>query len=756
MFSKFNEETQKVLVEAKKEMFELKHEYVGSEHIFLALLKTNNSFSIHMNKYGIDYYKYKNKLVELVGLGKSENTYFLYTPLLKKIIEEAMLLSKEKGNTEVEIEDIVMASFEEEEGIGIKVLNLLGIDDEIIDEYYSLNIRKDKKEKKKLLIEEFGNDLTLMAETGKIDPVIGRDREIKRMMEILCRKYKNNPLLIGPAGVGKTAIVEEFARRIVDGLVPNKLKGMRIISVSLSSLVANTKYRGEFEERITKMLKELDEEENIILFIDEIHTIMGAGGAEGAIDAANIFKPVLARGNIKLIGATTLDEYKETIEKDKAMERRFQKINVVEPNRKETLKILSGLKPIYEKYHHVKIDDNILDNIVTLTSRYIHNKYEPDRSIDVLDDICSKASLTVSKSSKRINEYKLELKELRKRKNQYLIDDDYDNAYIVKNKEKEILRKIKKLEDNENTKINRIKINDIYEAITIKTGIPIERLECFNEKEIVSLDKYLHDNIIGQDEAIDSLIKSTRKMKYFKSNKPESFLFVGPTGCGKTKLAMLYGKYLFNNVVRFDGSEYRERESINKILGSPSGYVGYDDNKNKLEEIRNNPYSLILFDEVEKACSDVVNLFLQILDEGCITDNRGNIIHFENCVVVMTSNLGFSQNDVGFVENNNKNNTKIKDFMSIELLNRIRNVIYFNKLNYNNIYSILKIELKNVRSTLKNNNISINFTKDSIDNMIKESNYLEYGARKIDYVLEEFIDRHIIDNLAKKALKQIS
>lgn len=753
MFSKFNESVQKVLIEANKESSLLKHEYVGSEHLFLSLLNSDNSFSNYMNKYNVDYSIYKEKLIELVGIGNSESTRFLCTPLLKKILEESILLCKEKNNQEVEIEDIVMSTFEEEEGIGIKVLNILGITDEIIDGYYSIHVRKEKKEKRKLLVEKFGVDLTV---NNDIDPVIGRDKEIKRMMEILCRKYKNNPLLIGPAGVGKTAIVEELARRIVEGNVPDKLKDKRIISVSLSSLVANTKYRGEFEERITKMLKEIEEEKNIILFIDEIHTIMGAGGAEGAIDAANIFKPALARGNIKLIGATTLDEYKSTIEKDKAMERRFQKINVLEPTKEETMNILVGLRPVYEKYHNVKIEDNILEDIINLSDKYIYDKYEPDKSIDILDDICSRSNLIVSKNSKKINDLKLELKKLKKEKNQYLFEDDYINAYKIKSKEKDIVSKIEKLESGNSNDINKLNVNDIYEVLSMKTGISISRLKGLNDKDILELDKYLKNNIFGQDEAINNLIRNTRMMRYYVSDRPLSFLFVGPSGCGKTKLATLYGKYLFENIIRFDGSEYKEKESINKILGSPSGYVGYGDNKNKLEEVRNHPYSLILFDEVEKACADVVNLFLQILDEGKVTDNRGNVIRFNNCVIVMTSNLGFNKNDVGFVDNDNKKNSEIREYLSNELVNRVKNIIYFDKLNYEDIYSILKRDIINIKNKLKIENIHISFNKSVIDSMIEETKYLEYGARRVENVLEDYVDRCIIDNLARKSLKQIS
>ena len=742
MFSKFNEEAQKVLVNAKKEMLALKHSYVGSEHLFLALLSTSNSFSEMLKEYGVTYDKYRKKLVDLVGLGNSSNSYFLYTPLLKKILEDAMLLTREKGLDEVGIPELVVASFEEEEGIGIKVFNSLGLDDEVIDMYYSKCVRKGKKEKKKLLVEEFGTDLTLKAELGEVDPVIGRDKEIKRIMEILCRRYKNNPILIGPAGVGKTAIVEELARNIVCGNVPDKLKNKRIIMVALSSLISNTKYRGEFEERVTKMLKELEHNDDIILFIDEIHTIMGAGGAEGAIDAANILKPALSRGKIKLIGATTLDEYKQSIEKDRAMDRRFQKVDVCETNRSETLNILRGLKNIYEDYHNVRIDDKLLEMIVDLSSKYLHNKYEPDRSIDILDEVCSKVSLNVTKINKKIENYKLELDSIRKEKRKYLIINDFDSAFKIREREKNIIKKINKLMNNSDKDFNIIKDEDIYDVVSSKSLIPVDRINTSNyDKYISNLDKYLHDKVVGQNEAIEELIKATKRMNYFKHSKPVSFLFTGGSGTGKTMLAIEYGKYLFNgNVVRFDGSEYKERESINKILGSPSGYIGYDDNKNKLEEIRNNPYSLVLFDEIEKACPDVLNLFLQILDEGKITDNKGNVIYFDNCVIIMTSNLGYNSESVGFVYDNKIKETSIKNFMSTELLNRINYTIYFNKMNYNNIYCILKKKIKSINNNL---NTKITFSKKEIDKIIDDSKYIEYGARKIDRLVEDYVDNYI-------------
>ena len=744
MFTKFSEEAQKILINSKKEMMDLKHSYVGSEHLFLSFLKLDTEFKDYMSSFGITYTKFKNKLISIVGKGTDENTWFLYTPLLKRIIESAMIISRDSSSSEVTTNHIIYAMFDEGEGIALRILDSFNIDiDEIYDKYSGIFVNKRKNNKSKLLVESFGIDLTKKARLKELDPVIGRDIEVKRLMEILCRRTKNNPLLIGEAGVGKTAIIEELARLIEEDKVPDKLKNTRIISVSIASLVSGTKYRGEFEERITKMIKELEDNPNIYLFIDEIHTIMGAGGAEGAIDAANIFKPALSRGKIKLIGATTLDEYKKTIEKDRAMERRFQTIFIKETSSSDTYEILKEIKSIYEDYHHVKITDFLLKKIIELSSIYITNRKEPDRSIDILDEVCSSVSLKNNKSFDKIHIYRNELMMVKEEKNKCLIKQDFYSARKIKNKEKELITKINSLElkNINNGKVKEIKLLDIANVISEKSGVPIYEISGINN---------LHKSIIGQDEAILELINATKRIKfgYKDKNKPISFLFVGPTGVGKTKLALEYAKYVFNNkVIRFDGSEYKEESSINKILGSSPGYVGYDDNKNKLEEVKNNPYSLILFDEIEKACPNVLNLFLQILDEGKITDNKGNIIYFNNCTIIMTSNIGYSRDDIGFTEGNSKVNSKLKDFLSIELLNRIKKTVYFNKLSYDDIYSIIKSKLNDIKQIFNDKDIKIHINKNIINSIVDKSKYKEYGARKIDYVLEDVVDKDIIDNI---------
>lgn len=754
MFSKFSEDAQKVLMNSKKEMQELKHPYVGSEHLFLSLLKIDNDASKKLNELGITYDKFKDKLVELVGVGKEDNPWFLYTPLLKRVMETALLISKESSFNEVTPEHLLFAILEEGEGVAVRVLNQLEVDINELQEYFSTRLTNKKKSgKKKLMVEEFGIDLTKKALNNELDPVVGREIELKRIMEILCRRTKNNPLLIGDAGVGKTALVEQLARLIVLDKVPEKLRNKRIISVSIASLVSGTKYRGEFEERVTKMLKELESSDDILLFIDEIHTLMGAGGAEGAIDAANIFKPTLARGKIHLIGATTTEEYKQTIEKDRAMDRRFQTVFVFEPNDEQVYDILNNLKPIYEDYHGVKIGDNELKLIIELSNKYIYDRKQPDKAIDILDEVCSKTSLLAHKNNTKLDLYKDELSRVKEVKKDYLMKQDFENATKLKKQEKELLTKINLLELK---KINKkflqiIQPNDIAGVISEKTKIPVYEINSSCGKYIKDIEKNLRKNIIGQEEAILELVKATKRIKlgYKDSNKPYSYLFVGPTGVGKTKLALEYANYLFgkDKLIRFDMSEYRDSSSITKIIGSNPGYVGYDDCRNKLEEVRKNPHAVILLDEIEKAHPSVLNLFLQILDEGSITDSKGNVVHFNHHIIIMTSNVGFNKDSVGFVEEVSREDSKLKEVLSLELLNRIQKVIYFKKLGINDIRVIVKNKLDLVKKKFKERNIKVHISDSVVDEIINLTRYLEFGARKIDQVIEDKIDDYVIDSI---------
>lgn len=756
MFSRFSEEAQKILVLAKKEMTLLKHPYVGSEHLLLAILSDkNNDVSKRLEEYNLNYKNFREEIIKIIGIGSESNNWFLYTPLLKRIIENAMLDVRENNDNEVTINHLFLSLLDEGEGIAIRILMGMNID---TDQIYKDFIHKEKqakaKNKKKLLVEDFGIDLNKKVRDKRVDPVVDRDEEVNRILEILSRRNKNNPLLIGEAGVGKTAIVEEVARRIVTGDVPDNLKRKKIISVAMASLVAGTKYRGEFEERIGKILKEIENNEDIIIFVDEIHTLVGAGGAEGAIDASNILKPALARGKIKLIGATTTDEYKKFIETDKALERRFQIINILEPNTDKVYNMLLKLRPIYESFHGVKVSDEILKLIIRLSNKYIYDRMQPDKAIDVLDEVCTRVSLIKSKDDLKLRKLKQLLKSTRNEKNNYIMKQDFDEASRLREEEKRIEDKINNLELNILNKKN-IKVvtkENVADIIKIKTKIPVYEIEEGNITYLNKLSSKLKDKVIGQDEAINELVNITKRIKLGlkKDNTPASFLFVGSTGCGKTMLAKTYSSYLFgeDNLIRLDMSEYKEAHSISKIIGSPPGYVGYSDNKNVLEEIRNKPHSVVLLDEIEKAHPSIVNLFLQILDEGKIKDSKGNVVRFDNNIIIMTSNLGCHKDKLGFVNNKRSEiNNRLKESLSVEFINRIDNIIIFNNLNKESIEKIVLDKVKERKKDFKNKGILVKTNNNIISDIISLSNYELFGARKIDKIIASKFDSLVIDSL---------
>ena len=747
MFGNFEEEARKVLVNAKKEMYELNHPYVSSEHLLLAILKGDNEISEKLKEFDLDYNRFKDEVIKIIGKGSKHSEWFLYTPLLKRIIENATLDAKENNNGVVTVNHLFASLLDEGEGVAIRILIGMDID---IDELYSEFTDKiiNKKSHKKLLIDEIGTDLNKKAMSGNLDPVTGRDEEIKRVLEILCRRCKNNPLLIGEAGVGKTAIVEELANMIVRGEVPLALRNKRIISLDMASSVAGTKYRGEFEERMNKILKEIEENDDIILFIDEIHTLVGAGGAEGAIDASNIFKPALARGKIRCIGATTTDEYKKYIEKDSALERRFQRVMIEAPSEETVKNILMNLKDIYEGYHKVIIDEEIIDLIIHLSSKYIYNRNEPDRSIDILDEVSAKVSLKESKGLKEYGFYNKKLKEVIKNKKKAILDNDFDKASTFKNEEFDLMNKINNLElslyKTHSRKVTKL---DVAEVINMKTGIPI--YEILNEKAklIKQTEKILNKNIIGQDEAVKEVAKVAKKIKLGFNDKCYSFLFCGPSGVGKTLLARTFGENLVgaNNIIKLDMSEYKEAHSISKIIGSPPGYVGYDDNTNILEEIRNKPYSVLILDEIEKAHTNIINLFLQVLDEGKIKNSKGKIVRFDNVVIIMTSNVGFHEINVGF---NNKNTkiSRLNDSFSIPFMNRVDKVICFNSLNEEDILKIIKMNLKKFKEKYSDK-IKVKVSREVENEILNLSNYDEYGARKINKIIKDKIETIVIDKI---------
>lgn len=747
MFGKFSEEAQRVLVDAQKEMSELKHPYIGSEHLLLAILKNNQDLGNKFKKYKITYKSFKEELINLVGIGDNTPDLLLYSTTLKTILENVIIESRETGD-EISVNELLLSLLNEGEGKAIRILLSLGVD---INKLYSDISEKRKikqKKSKKLIVEELGVDLTKRAKNNELDPVIGRDIELNRVIEILSRRTKNNPLLIGEAGVGKTAIAEELARRIVSGNVPMPLKNKRIISVDMACTVAGTKYRGEFEERIKKMVKELEDNDDVIIFIDEIHTLVGAGGAEGAIDASNILKPALARGKLKLIGATTISEYKKFIKKDNALDRRFQKVFVEEPDKSNLKNILMNLKSIYEAYHGVKIEEKLIDKIIELSDRYIYDRCEPDKSIDILDEVCTKVSLKEAKEEKEIIKLSDCLTKIQKEKNNAIINQNYDKAYSLKEDEEELQSKINKLKIDymRKEKVKKVKLKDIVEVVSSKTKIPINEISKDYITSINEIEKTLKENIIGQDEAIDKLIDISKKIKLGikDKNKSYSVLFCGSTGTGKTYLSKLFAENLVgkNNVIKLDMSEYSESISINKIIGSPAGYVGYDDNKNILEEIRNKPYSVLILDEIEKAHKSVLNFFLNILDEGNCKDSSGKTVRFDNVLIIMTSNAYVSKSLMGF--NKNTTNNSLEDFFSKEFINRIDEIVPFNKFTEEDINKII---IKEANKCYKKYNSENIISLDMINRIIKESNYEEYGVRKLCKAVRKEIENQIVCNI---------
>ena len=747
MFGKFSEEAQRVLVDAQKEMSELKHPYIGSEHLLLAILKNNQDLGNKFKKYKITYKSFKEELINLVGIGDNTPDLLLYSTTLKTILENVIIESRETGD-EISVNELLLSLLNEGEGKAIRILLSLGVD---INKLYSDISEKRKikqKKSKKLIVEELGVDLTKRAKNNELDPVIGRDIELNRVIEILSRRTKNNPLLIGEAGVGKTAIAEELARRIVSGNVPMPLKNKRIISVDMACTVAGTKYRGEFEERIKKMVKELEDNDDVIIFIDEIHTLVGAGGAEGAIDASNILKPALARGKLKLIGATTISEYKKFIEKDNALDRRFQKVFVEEPDKSNLKNILMNLKSIYEAYHGVKIEEKLIDKIIELSDRYIYDRCEPDKSIDILDEVCTKVSLKEAKEEKEIIKLSDCLTKIQKEKNKCIINQNYDKAYSLKEDEEELQSKINKLKLDymRKEKVKKVKLKDIVEVVSSKTKIPINEISKDYITSINEIEKTLKENIIGQDEAINKLIDISKKIKLGikDKNKSYSVLFCGSTGTGKTYLSKLFAENLVgkNNVIKLDMSEYSESISINKIIGSPAGYVGYDDNKNILEEIRNKPYSVLILDEIEKAHKSVLNFFLNILDEGNCKDSSGKTVRFDNVLIIMTSNAYVSKSLMGF--NKNTTNNSLEDFFSKEFINRIDEIVPFNKFTEEDINKII---IKEANKCYKKYNSENIISLDMINRIIKESNYEEYGVRKLCKAVRKEIENQIVCNI---------
>ena len=690
MYNNYNLEVSKIFKGAEKLMMELNHSYVGTEHLLLSMLKNNEEIKDLLNRYCLTYDDFLDELQLLVKEETSKKSTCIYTPLLKRVIKNAFDISK--CNTIKPI-DLLVSLLEEGEGIAIRIMAGIGID---IDKLYDEIKIKSKKNNPKLEIYNIGKDLT---EYTTDDLLIGREKEINLIIETLLRKNKNNPLLIGDAGVGKSAIVEELARRIKDGNVPNKLKNKKIVSIEMSSLVAGTKYRGEFEEKLNKVIKEVENNPEIILFIDEIHTLSNAGGAEGAINASDILKPYLARGKVKLIGATTINEYNKFIAKDKALSRRFEIIKVNEPNIEETIEILSKIRPSFEHHYNIKISEDNIKEIVSLTNKYILDRFNPDKSLDFLDSICAMKEVESSKE-KDISLLKNKLANIIKKKENMVKKNNFEEALNLRKIEIEINEKISK---EENTP-NKITNTDIKEVLLRKVNIPSIK------NDWNSLNNYLKNQIIGQKEAINEIINT---LKFKEDDMPVSILLTGSTGVGKTKTVKEIATYLKLPLIRLDLSEYNEPISINRLIGSSAGYIGYDD-ENIFDKVRMHPNAIILLDELEKAHPSVINLFLQILDEGFVTNAKGEKIDFKNTYIFMTSNACIDIK-IGFL----KNKANYQNSFSKEFLARITQII-----NYHNI------TIDNIKEYLSKKGI-----KDY--SIIKDFDYENQGFRGLDKYLKK-------------------
>ena len=707
MFENFGFEITRLFKEAEKERFLLKHPYVGSEHLLLAILKSEDKVVNVLKKYNLTYDIFKKELIRVVGSSSKDNELNLYTPLLKRVIQNALDDARENNQVIVTAEHLILSLLEEGEGIAIRILVSMDIDlDSLYKELQPTTIKKGKLE-----IYETGillNDYVSLSEK-----IVGRDNEIEIIIETLLRKKKNNPLLVGAAGVGKTAIVEELTRKIIREEVPDELLNKKIVMLEMGALVAGTKYRGEFEEKLTKIIKEVMNEKDIILFIDEIHSMVNAGGAEGAINASDILKPYLARGDIKCIGATTTLEYNKFIAKDKALERRFEYILIEEPDLEKTKEVLNAIKEEYENHHKVKITEENIEDIVNLSHRYIHNKNNPDAAIDVLDTVCAKVK-SKAKNSVLINKLKNKMAEIIKKKEKQVMLNNFDEALNLRKKELELKAKLEQAKNNKPSVITK---DDILEVIENKSNVPM-----FEDKNKIynQIKNNLYKKIYGQDNAIEKLL-SNIKIKLNGTNKPLSLLLVGPTGVGKTESVKIIADSISKkcNLIRLDMSEYNLDISVNKLIGAAAGYIGYDD-ECIFKKVKQNPYSIILVDEIEKAHPKVLNLFLQILDEGFVTDSKGEKIFFENTCIFMTSNV-MNNNKMGF---NNLNNNNIEEILTKELIGRFNDVIEFSNIEEETVRRYLK-EIPGIENL-------------NIEKIIAESDFLKYGLRNVKNVVSKY------------------
>ena len=805
MTYKFTNRAKKAIEIANDLAIELGHNYIGTEHILYGLSKEGSGVAAKvLENQEVEPQKILDKIDELIGREDKTEETLGFTPRTKRVIEKAFIEAKKLGYNYIGTEHLLIGILREADSIAARILldlnvNIPKLYNEIIKVINDEEIGEDgtntKKETRRkgsynstATLNQFGEDLTKKAEEGKLDPVVGRKEEIQRVIQILSRRTKNNPCLIGEPGVGKTAVVEGLAQKIVAGDIPEILKDKRVVTLDISGMVAGAKYRGDFEERIKKALNEVKKAGDVILFIDEIHTIVGAGAADGAIDAANILKPLLARGEIQLIGATTLNEYRKYIEKDSALERRFSPVNVKEPTPSDTIEILNGLRDKYEAHHNVKITKEAIEAAVKLSVRYINDRFLPDKAIDLIDEASSRARIKTYTEPENLKELQTKIEEIEKDKEEAVRSQKFEKAASLRDKEKELKEKYEKEEQkwkNKNTKqVTNITEENIAEVISTWTGIPVYKITENENERLKNLEKELHKRVVGQNEAVEAVAKAIKRGRVGLKdpNRPiGSFLFLGPTGVGKTELSKALAQCLFgdeSSMIRIDMSEYMEPHSVSKLIGSPPGYVGFEEGGQLTEKIRRKPYAVILFDEIEKAHPDVMNMLLQILEDGRLTDSQGRTVNFKNTVIIMTSNLGArvitDKKSLGF-SNNEKQEDSQKDYeetkkevMQIlkkelrpEFINRIDEIIVFHKLNDEEIRKIVDIMIAEVERRLKEQNIEIE-VDDSVKDLIAKTGVDKaFGARPlrrtIQNLLEDKLAEEILDgNIQKNKVTKIT
>lgn len=799
MQEKFTRQAQEALTLAKKTAQSCRHSYIGTEHILVGLIDQKEGTA---GKVLEDFNADKEKLLGLIDdliAPHQEDTLARmpeYSPRARNIIESAQKEAEAHQEDQAGTEHLLLALLKETDcvatrllytlGINIQklyiaVLSAMGMDEEAISEEFQSGraIKNKKASSSTPTLDQYSRDLTKMAAEGNLDPVVGRDREIARLIQILSRRTKNNPCLVGEPGVGKTAIAEGLAQRIISGMVPDTVKNKRVVVLDLSGMVAGSKYRGEFEERIRKVVQEVRNHKGILLFIDELHTIIGAGGAEGALDASNILKPSLSRGEIQLIGATTLEEYRKYIEKDAALERRFQPVVVEEPSEEETIEILQGLRPYYEKHHGVKIEDAALEAAVKMSVRYINDRFLPDKAIDIIDEASSKVQLAGYKVSPEIDLLETELKELMQEKEDAIRNADLEKAKEIQNRQEEVRAEIQKqkirFEKKNKKKALTVTEAAVADIISDWTKIPVQRLTEGETKRLAHLEKELHKRVIGQEEAVKSVAQAVKRGRVGLKdpNRPiGSFLFLGPTGVGKTELSKALAEAVFGTehaMIRVDMSEYMEKHSVSKLIGSPPGYVGYEEGGQLSEKVRRNPYSVLLFDEIEKAHPDVFNILLQVLDDGHITDAHGRKVDFKQTIIIMTSNAGaqaiIEPKRLGFISNEDEKQDyermkagvmeEVRRMFKPEFLNRIDEIMVFHALNKQHIKKIVNILLKNLeKRCAEQMNIQLKVTNSAKDFLSEAGFDSKYGARPLRRAIQTQIEDQMANEILEGKIRQ--